>query len=485
MGLWLTGISSRSWAQDCPPDAVGCHRADIDFEHLDMRLPSVSLDSGWVPASSPIQVRFGLRFMGETEVELGGTLATYWPFGLTLTTPGRPGQGHLRMAWGLEITARMRFSADIGGTHYEWEGDIPFVPLRDLRLAGEAVFDPFVLPGAMPRPASVRDTTGMVRLFAVGLSSIVGPSIPGLDGGFAVTLAGDLTTRYQTDRILIEDARAPIDREGAVVQYWPPPDGLGGSRDIVVRPEGTLVYDGDVIVRPNVYVELLGRRFELAGFDVPAPVVRTTTSTMFVPVTVHVPLPDAAVAPTNLDAGALRVGDVATESLTIRNRGEAELTVAVGATPGTLAVSSARVVVPAASEATILVTLAPEAAGMLSETLTLRTNDPDLPVVRVPVSAEVMDVVAADAGRTDAGRTDAAALVSDADAGALTAPVAGGCGCRAASTVPRSALAMFSSLVLLLALRRRHRLHDRARIGRPRGSRGRGRAAPQSMSHLD
>jgi MYXO-CTERM domain-containing protein len=108
---------------------------------------------------------------------------------------------------------------------------------------------------------------------------------------------------------------------------------------------------------------------------------------------------------------------------------------------------------------------------MLSETLTLRTNDPDLPVVRVPVSAEVMDVVAADAGRTDAGRTDAAALVSDADAGALTAPVAGGCGCRAASTVPRSALAMFSSLVLLLALRRRHRLHDRARIGRPRGSR--------------
>ena len=283
-------------AQDCPPDAVGCHRADIDFDYLDMRLPSVSLDSGWVPASSPIQVRFALFFMGETEVELGGTLATYWPFGLSMATPGRPGQGHLRMAWGLEIVARMRFSADIAGTHYEWEGDIPFVPFRDLRLVDEVMFDPFVLPGAMPRPVSVHDTTEMVNVFEVGLSSIIGASIPGLDGGFAVSLTGDLTTSYQTDRILIEDARGPIDREGAVVQYWPPPDGFGGSEDVVVRPEGTIAYEGDIVVRPNVFVELLGRRFDLVGIDIPVPIVRTTTPTMFDPDTVHVPLPDVMTA---------------------------------------------------------------------------------------------------------------------------------------------------------------------------------------------
>jgi MYXO-CTERM domain-containing protein len=443
-------------AQDCPPDAVGCHRADIDFDYLDMRLPSVSLDSGWVPASSPIQVRFALFFMGETEVELGGTLATYWPFGLSMATPGRAGQGRLRMAWGLEIVARMRFSADIAGTHYEWEGDIPFVPFRDLRLVDEVMFDPFVLPGAMPRPVSVHDTTEMVNVFEVGLSSIIGASIPGLDGGFAVSLTGDLTTSYQTDRILIEDARGPIDREGAVVQYWPPPDGFGGSEDVVVRPEGTIAYEGDIVVRPNVFVELLGRRFDLVGIDIPVPIVRTTTPTMFDPDTVHVPLPDVTVSPTNLDGGTLIVGDVATESLTIRNRGEAELVVTVDALPDTLMVSSARVTVPASSEATLGVTIAPSMEGMLSETLTLRTNDPDQPLVRVPVTAEAIEL---DAGPNDAGRRDASVVAADAgpDAGSRAAGLTGGaCGCSVPGPSDRGApLGVMAALAALLAARRR------------------------------
>ncbi|MBX7196336.1 MAG: hypothetical protein K1X94_30060, partial [Sandaracinaceae bacterium] len=342
--------SSPALAQDCPPDAVGCHRADIDFDYLDMRLPSVTLDSGWVPASSPIQVRFALYFMGETEVSLGGTLATYWPFGLSMATPGRPGQGHLRMAWGLEIVARMRFSADIAGTHYEWEGDIPFVPFHDLRLVGDTMFDPFVLPGASPRPVTVHDTTDMISVFTVGLSSIIGTSIPGLDGGFAVDVQGDLTTGYQTDRILIADARSPIDREGAVVQYWPPPDGFGGSEDVVVSPEGTITYDGVIHVLPTAYIELLGRRFDLTLFDVPVPIVTTSTSTDFDPASVHVPLPDITVSPTNLDGGALIVGDVYDGTLTLRNRGEATLEVDDEPLPDALIVTRAHVPIAPASE---------------------------------------------------------------------------------------------------------------------------------------
>lgn len=452
-------------AQDCPPDAVGCHRADIDFQHLDMRLPSISLDSGWVPASSPIQVRFALLFMGETEVTLGGTLATYWPFGLSMATPGRPMQGSLRMAWGLEIVARMRFVADIAGTHYEWEGDIPFVPFRDLRLADELDFDPFVLPGAMPRPVSVHDTTEMIEVFSVGLSSIIGTSIPGLDGGFAVSLTGDLTTSYQTDRILIDDARGPIDREGAVVQYWPPAGGFGASEDVTVRPEGTITYEGDIVARPNVFVELLGRRFDLIGIDVPIPIVRTSTPTDFDPATVHVPLPDILVMPANIDVGTLVVGDVGDGALTIRNRGEAELTVMVGPLPDTLMTSSSMLRLPPATEATLGVMVAPAMAGMLAETITLRTNDPDEPIVRIPVTAEAIVV---DGGSGDGGRRDA--MVANADAGPDSGMRPGGlsggaCGCRVPGPSGRPNAPVMVMLAGLAVLTRGRRA--RARVNGP------------------
>lgn len=448
-------------AQDCPLDAVGCHRADIDFAHLDMRLPSVSLDTGWVPSSSPIQVRFALFFMGETEVTLGGTLATYWPFGLSMATPGRAGQGHLRMSWGIEIVARMRFSATIAGVRYEWEGDIPFVPFRDLRLIDDTTFDPFVLPGATPRPVVIRDTTEMISLFTVGLSSIIGGSIPGIDGGFAVTARGDLATSYQTDRILIDDARGPVDREGAVVQYWPPSGGFGASEDVVVRPQGTISYEGDVVLRPNVYVELLGRRFELVGIDVPVPIVRTSTATAFDPATVHVPLPDITVTPTNLDAGTLYLGDVSDQTLVVRNRGEAELTVSVAALPDTLLPSSTMLAIPPSSERALVLTLAPDMAGPFAQTLTLHTNDPDQPIVRIPVTAEVIapdaGVLRADAGRPDGGLGNDAGL---ADAGRPLGGLAGGaCGCRAArGSTPGGLATLLAFGALAVVLRRGRRV---------------------------
>ncbi len=456
----LLAFAPRALAQDCPVDAVGCHRADIDFEYLDMRLPSISLDSGWVPASSPIQVRLAFFFMGETEVTLGGTLATYWPFGLSMATPGRAGEGHFRMAWGLEIVARMRFNATIAGTTYSWEGDIPFIPVRDLRLIDEVTFDPFVLPGATPRPVMIHDTTEMIDVFSVGLSSIIGTSIPGIDGGFAVTATGDLTTSYQTDRILIDDARAPIDREGAVVQYWPPPDGFGASEDVTVRPQGTISYEGDIVARPNVFVELLGRRFELVGIDIPIPIVSTSTRAMFDPDTVRVPLPDVTVSPTNIDAGTLFVGDVGDGTLTVRNRGEAELVVTVDTLPDTVMVTSMRLVVPPSSEAALGVMIAPDMGGMFAETLTLRTNDPDQPVVRIPLTAEVIEPDAGPLGRGDAGRRDAS-ISGDAgpDAGSRPAGLAGGaCGCSVPGAPTRTStpsLALLALGLVMLARRKR------------------------------
>jgi hypothetical protein len=99
--------------------------------------------------------------------------------------------------------------------------------------------------------------------------------------------------------------------------------------------------------------------------------------------------------------------------------------------------------------------IAPSMEGMLSETLTLRTNDPDQPIVRVPVTAEAIEL---DAGPNDAWRRDASVGTADAgpDAGSRAAGLTGGaCGC----SVPRSdrgaPLGLIATLACVLATRRR------------------------------
>jgi len=197
---------------DCPPDHVGCHRADVDFHHRDALFDDVMLDSGWVPAGSPLQVRFAVFLGGSTEVDLGGTAVTSWPPALDVAVPGRPGTGRLAMNYGLEIIARVRFDVTVAGARYTWEGDIPIpggIP-RDLRLADELIFDPFVLPPSEPRPVLIWDDTDVVTVLNVDITDSLIP-IPGIGGGFLVDAVGSLEGAYQTDRIEVSDAVGPIE----------------------------------------------------------------------------------------------------------------------------------------------------------------------------------------------------------------------------------------------------------------------------------
>src|SRR5262245_10099107 len=109
------GLASPALAQ-CPasPDPLAdqCHAAPVDFMHVDRALPSIMLDSGWVPAGSPIQVHFAFYLMAETTVDLGANVVTAWPTtppmrAVGITVPGRAGAGRLSMAYGFEIVAEV------------------------------------------------------------------------------------------------------------------------------------------------------------------------------------------------------------------------------------------------------------------------------------------------------------------------------------------------------------------------------------------
>lgn len=433
VGLSLLALPASLQAQECPSDAVGCHHGDVDFAYREMRLPSVSLDTGWVPSGSPIQVRFTLNLMGETHIDMGGQLTTYWPFGLTMGVPGRTDAGRLHMAWGIQVTAQARINVSIAGVRYTWEGSIPYVPEFDFRLNDDQTFTPFVLSGSVPRPVVVEDTTDALRLFGVGIRDIVGSSIAGIDGGLEVQARGRLMTSYQGTRTFIDDAREPIVTALQAVQFWAPTAaGFGASQDITVRPEGTLTYNGQVVLTPAFYVTLLGRRWEIPIVDVPIQIVDSTQTIMFAADTVHVPLPDVAVDPTMIDIGTVDAGSLTTRSIRINNRGEAELSVRVDPSL-TIAPSMTPFTLPPSSEGTLDLDIMPMGTGPFSETVTLRTNDPDQPTIRIRVTGDVM---ARDAGTdaalyVDAGPRDAG--VGDAsvhpDASMLGGLAGGACGC--------------------------------------------------------
>jgi hypothetical protein len=415
------------------PDAplpVGCFDQDVDFHHAFAAIPSVSLDSGWVPADSPLQVRFALFIMAETAVDLGGVAVTSWPThpamrALSVAVPGRPDTGRLAMAYGIELVARVRIHVTVAGVTYDWEGDVPIpggIP-RDLRLVGETTFDPFVLPDVTPRPIMVSDVTGSVPIVTASIGALAGSSIPGIDGGFELSASGMLTTTYQTERIDVERALSPIVLENGWTAL-PPEDstGFGASEDVVVLPHGTIGYDGVITLRPALYVELAGRRWDLVAFDVPLHVVDLATDTEFAPATVHVPLPDVRVAPGELDLGHVLVGGTAEGTVMVINDGEADLVVTlVDPGHGITAMPTTQTIAPRSSRA-MTVRYTPTEPETLSTLVSLTTNDPDRALVAFRVNA-VAEL--ADGGPRDGGVARDGAMIPGAHS------TAGACACRA------------------------------------------------------
>ena len=447
--VWPTTASAQDLptGEPCPPGAVGCHAADVDFHHRDALFDDVMFDTGWVPSGAPVQVRFGVFLGGSTEVDLGGTVLTSWPVALDVAVPGRPGTGRFAVNYGLEIIARIRFDVRVAGIRYTWEGNIPIpggIP-RDLRLAGDLVFDPFVLPPRDPRPVLVWDDTDVVEVLNVDLTDAIIP-IPGIGGGFLVDAVGELEGRYQTDSIDLTDAIAPIIEEDAstVVRPDPGADGYGAAKDMTILPHGTIGYEGIITLLPRLYIEIVGRRFDLTLAEIPVNVVDRTTDTDFNTADVHVPLPDVRVDPSSLGFGDVVAGGTAERLLTIANDGEAELAVSLREPSAPFSVASPSAVIPPSSSVRIAVRFDPFEGGPRSGVLLIDTNDPDAPLVTVRLNGNGVG------GSDDAGFGDGG--LGDGGYGTMD----GGCSCRTAPTRATSpAWGALGFLALALVRRRR------------------------------
>jgi hypothetical protein len=406
----------------CPAEAVGCHEEAHGWLYRSAAFDDVSLDSGWVPAGSPIQLRIVFYVGGSTEVEMGGDITTYWPTALSTAVHGRMGSGALRINYGIELAVSLRFDVTIAGVRYRWEGDLPVPGIpEDLRMAAEALFDPFLLPPSM-RPVSVSDATDRVEVLRYDALGGLIP-VPGVGGGIALTLMGTLDASYQTEQIVVVDA-LPILEEDSFTIVGPDPGivGFGGAKDLLVHPEGTLSYDGALVVAPILYLSFAGTRRDYPLVEIPIPLVDTDVNVIFDDANVHVPLPDVDVSPIALELGPTRVGDVAEETVMVSNEGEAELLVTVREPMAPFGAAPSSFALPPRTNALLTVSYAPEVVDPESTLLVLETNDPDEPEVVLRLRGEGLAPAMPDAGP------------GDSDAGPIgpPTPMDGGCGCRVA-----------------------------------------------------
>lgn len=416
---WPGDADSDIDAALCPDGAVGCYTEELDWLHRDALFDDIMLDTGWVPAGSPIQLRFGLAIGGSTEVALGGTLVASWPPGLLLSVPGRLDTGRLTINYGFELIAQMRFDVEVAGIRYEWEGDIPipYIP-EDLRMAGEVIFDPFLLPDVAARPVRVSDTTDRVRILRYdALGGII--SIPGVSGGIVLALQGELEAAYQTERIAFQDADSIEEENGTTLMNPPIPEdpdetpGFGPSAEVVLHPEGTLFYDGTIIIIPELYLEIVGTRFDLALLEIPLRLVDLESDVIFDDAYVDVPLPEVNVQPARLDLGAVYVEDTTTEPLVFINNGDAPLWIAVETTDSPFSVEPAEIVIPPHRTQRVTVRFHPVTPGVEAVMFAFSTNDPDEPSVVVLLEGE--GLARPVEPEPDAGPIDADVAVVDAD----------------------------------------------------------------------
>ena len=446
----------------CASAAAPSRAQDVDFHYREEGIfRDVSFDSGWVPPGSPIQLRVVFFLGGNTEIDMGGTVLTSWPAPITVDVPGRPGTGALRMDYGIEVAVMLRFDVTVAGIRYTWTGNIPIPELpEDMRMTAEGMFDPWLLPGAPARPISVRDTTEPVPIVRYDALGGLIP-VPGVGGGIAVTLQGDLTVGYQSDRIVVGDAR-PIEMEGATTVTGPDAhdgEGFGPAKDVVLHPEGTLLFDGVLIAAPTLYLTFGGSRMDYPLAMIPIPVADVSSDVIFDDQTVHVPLPDIRLTPTALDFGSIDAGTTVEQIVTIANDGEAELVVTIREPAAPFSVEPVTLTLPPRTEGRATVRYAPVMAGADAAMVFVESNDPDesLLVLRLSGQATGAELPVADAGPPDAGV-------------AASPDTEGGCGCRTAPAPGTSGFAVLALGVVALAIRRASRRPRRSARGLSRSA---------------
>jgi MYXO-CTERM domain-containing protein len=222
-------------------------------------LEDVTVDTGWFPADSPVQLRLFVHAADSIVIEMPGDARYDWALE-AIDVVGDPDAGLFAIDIGAQVEACVRF--DVAGL--TWESEIlgPF----DYAITSQATFSPYLLPGDPERPLLIEDATDGVTVASVPIV----PDIVIASGGLDIDVAAEISASLQSARIEVLTAEANaavLDMEGiaAALEPDPGPEALAA--------EGTLFADlqtaPTIIIRPHLVMSIAGQDFEIFGIDVP------------------------------------------------------------------------------------------------------------------------------------------------------------------------------------------------------------------------
>ncbi|MBK8253764.1 MAG: hypothetical protein IPK82_13990 [Polyangiaceae bacterium] len=382
-----------TFAVSCEDDPLYCQTAPIAYDHIDALPIEWDFDTGWVPSNSPLQVHIWAGVYANTRVSLQGAFITSWesekPGTLLLQTPGDPNGGMLAYHYGAELGAQAAVHIQILGQSYDWVGDIPYVPQFDFQVDAKEKFDAWGFPPGF----AVSSKTDQQKLAQVSIGSIIGGSIPGIDGGFELDVAMELTATYTTTQIVLVENEQPV-AGGPILSE----DGVsnmlysGGPNTLVdVHPEGTVDYDGTLHLIPAFYVELLGQSWSIPIADIPISFPITQTKWTFTPVRVHTPLPDLTLPVVEVDFGKVEVGQKNLEPFDLINDGEAKLAVVLAGDDPVFELWDTNLEIAPGETVQSAFRFVPQQAGEFSTTVLISSNDPDKPLQQVVLKGTGVD----------------------------------------------------------------------------------------------
>lgn len=222
-------------------------------------LPDVSIDSGWIPADSPVQVRLFVHAADSIDIEMPGEASYEWNAG-NIAVAGDLEAGEFSIDVGAQIEACVRF--DVAGI--QWESEI-FGPY-DYAIAATGAFTPYLLPGNPERPVVIEDATDGVTVASVP----VVPDIVVASGALDIDVAAEVTGSLSSLRVEMTTAlgsTAQIDEEwvAEALAADPGPEPLAAQGALI----STLQSAPTIIVRPHLTMSILGQDYEIVGIDIP------------------------------------------------------------------------------------------------------------------------------------------------------------------------------------------------------------------------
>ncbi len=256
-GVFLASFLAPSVALAAPESQD--FSPDLELELLGF--DDQTFDTGWIPANSPVQMRFYVHAGNSIFIAMPGDAQYDWE-AETIRFEGHPETGIFEYDLGLEIEAKVRF--DVEGQ--VWESDLlgPY----DWAIVADDAFTPYLLEGNPDRPSEIHDETDFINIASVPLT----PNLIVAQGTLDIDLKAVIDASLQGNRIDVEATNpsggaAVITIEGESAPLDP------GEDVVPFEVEGTLVCDlataPDVVIYPHLVFTIVGQDFDIGGIEIP------------------------------------------------------------------------------------------------------------------------------------------------------------------------------------------------------------------------